>query len=373
MAGNVNWARSLSTTITNYLREEELACFRNFKFWSTIVNNGRVQTGMSGESIQWQVQYRNHLPTGNTGETPRNFARENLWKNATLGWRGSQVTDAIYNREQLANRGAQALVKVASGLKDRLMKSMNQYLGKEWVVDGEATGNEDRLVGIETMFGTNGTIDVTGTGATQRSYQAADPFYYPSDTYASLSTVLANYGGSLVSDTYWPNGTSDAETDFWTPVIVNGVSSFFGASTWKDNCTKAIREAIHQTQRNESLEDQIDMCLMNRRLYIEALNSLDSKERVVVTRDNGLRAYGFKDVFEFDGVECSKDEAVPANTAYGLASGNIELLSLQDNLLEAEGPFYDEETQQFRYAVTMLGNLKFKSPRNFFKIKTSGS
>jgi hypothetical protein len=371
MPQNVNWARSLATTITNYLKEEELACFRNFKFWSMIVNNGRTETGMSGETFQWQIQYRNHLVSGNTGETMRSFARENLWKNATLGWRGLQATDAIYNREQLANRGAQALVKVASGMKDRLIKSMNQKLGAEWVIDGEATGNEDRLVGIETMFGATQTIDVTGTGATARTANSADPFYYPNDTYAGLSTVLANYGGSLTSATFWPNGSSDPETDFWTPVIVNGVSSYFGASTWKDNCMKALREAIHQTQRNDTMEDQVDMCIMNRRLYIEALNSLDSKERVVVTRDNGLRSYGFKDVFEFDGVECTKDEAVPADTAYGLSTGNISFKSLQDNLLEVEGPFYDEETQQFRYAVTMLGNLCFKSPRNFFKIRTA--
>ena len=36
----------------------------------------------------------------------------------------------------------------------------------------------------------------------------------------------------------------------------------------------------------------------------------------------------------------------------------------QDNVR----PFYDELTQQFRYVVSTLGNLKFKSPRNFFKI-----
>jgi hypothetical protein len=279
-----------------------------------------------------------------------------------------QATDAIYKREMLENRSAQALVQVAGKMKNRLVTSAEQFLATQWVLDGNAIGNEDSWHGIESFMAATQTIDSTATGATARSANTADPFYYPNDNYAGQSTVLGVAGGSLVSDGFWPNGKSDPETDYFSPVIVNGDSSYFGASTWKDNCTKALREAIHQTQRNDTKEDQIDMCLMDRRLYIEMLNTLDGKERVVVTRDNGLRSYGFKDVFEFDGVECSAENSVPANTAYGLAVGNIELLCLEDQVLVSEGPFYDEETQQFRYVVSNLGNLKFKSPRNFFKI-----
>jgi hypothetical protein len=89
---------------------------------------------------------------------------------------------------------------------------------------------------------------------------------------------------------------------------------------------------------------------------------------VIVSRQNGLRSYGFSDVFEIDGVEVSSENSVPANTGYGLAVGNIELLCMENQLMVSEGPFYDELTQQFRYVVSTLGNLKFKSPRNFFKL-----
>ena len=151
-------------------------------------------------------------------------------------------------------------------------------------------------------------------------------------------------------------------------MIVNADSSYFGATTWKDNCVKAVREAIHQTRRNDSKEDQVDMVLLDRRLYIDFLNTLDAKERVIVSRQNGLRSYGFTDVFELDGVEVSAENSVPANTGYGLATGNVELLCMESQLMVSEGPFYDEISQQFRYVVSTLGNLKFKSPRNFFKI-----
>jgi len=70
---------------------------------------------------------------------------------------------------------------------------------------------------------------------------------------------------------------------------------------------------------------------------------------------------------QLDGVELGTEYAVPANTAYGLAIGNIELLNMEGQMFNSEGPFYDEVTQSYRYCVSTLGNLKFKSPRNFIK------
>jgi hypothetical protein len=118
------------------------------------------------------------------------------------------------------------------------------------------------------------------------------------------------------------------------------------------------------------------MVLLDRRLYIDMLNTLDAKERVIVSRANGLRSYGFTDVFELDGVEISSEGSIgsvsaTANSGYGLAVNNMELLCMEGQLMNSEGPFYDEITQQYRYVVSTLGNLKFKSPRNFFKIIAS--
>ena len=365
MASSTDWARSIATTIVNHLREEEVASLRKYKVFAALEGSGNIRTNMSWRGFDWEIQYRNHNPSWNNGETPRSFARQNLWKNAELEYRGAQVTDAIYKKEMLENRSAQALVNVAGKMASRLLTSMEQYLAKEWVVDGYTAGNELRFHGIESFMGTNGTINVS-TGA-QRTANAADPFGYPSDTYAGLSTVLGAYGGSQKSGV-WPNGEADPEYDFYSQVIVNHTSTYFGGSTWAANCVKAVREAIHQTRRNETKEDQVDMVLLDRRLFIDFLNTLDSKERVIVSRTNGLRSYGFTDVFELDGVEISGEGSIPANTGYGMAIGNVELLCMENQLMVSEGPFYDEQTQQFRYVVSTLGNLKFKTPRNFFKL-----
>jgi hypothetical protein len=371
MASSTDWARSIATTIVNHLREEEVASLRKFKFFAALEGGGRIRTNMSGRGFDWQVQYRNHTPSGNNGETPRSFARENLWKSLELEYRGAQATDAIYKKEMLENRGTQALINVAGKLASRLLTSMEQYLSREWVVNGYLPGNELRMHGVESFMGATQTIDVTsGTSVTPRAADPADPFYYPNATYAGQSTVLGASGGSQKAGS-WPNGEADPEFDFFSPVIVNATSSYFGSTSWKDNCVKAVREAIHQTRRNDTREDQVDMVLLDRRLFIDFLNTLDSKERVMVTRQNGLRSYGFTDVFELDGVEVGSEVAVPNGVGYGLATGNIELLCMENQLMVSEGPFYDEITQQYRYVVSTLGNLKFKSPRNFFKIRTS--
>jgi hypothetical protein len=370
MSSATDWARSIATTIVNHLREEEIASLRKYKLFAALEGAGQIRTNMSGRGFDWEIQYRNHTPSGNNGETPRSFSRENLWKRAELEYRGAQVTDAIYKREMLENRSAQALVNVAGKMASRLLTSMEQYLAREWVQDGYASGNELRFHGIESFMGATQTIQEGAAGATARSANVADRFYYPNDSYAGLSTVLGAYGGSGDTSATWPDGKVDPEFDFFSPIIVNADSSFFTATspTWKTNCVAAVREALHQTRRNDTKEDQIDMVLLDRRLFIDFLNTLDSKERVIVSRTNGLRSYGFTDVFELDGVEVSGENSVPANTGYGLSVGNIELLCMESQLMVSEGPFYDEITQQYRYVVSTLGNLKFKSPRNFFKL-----
>ena len=98
-------------------------------------------------------------------------------------------------------------------------------------------------------------------------------------------------------------------------------------------------------------------------------SAYEDKQRFVVSKENGLKSLGFTTV-EFDGVEVGTEYGVPANTAYGLAVGNCELLNMESQMYNSEGPFYDEISSSYRYVVSTLGNLKFKSPRSFIKWKS---
>jgi len=373
MPSQTDWARTIGTTLVTHLKETEQTTFRQFKVFAALEGNGRVAMNQGGRGFDWQVRYRNQPVTSNNGESPRVFARHNLWQRAYLPYRGYTVTDQVTKREMLENRGAQALIDIAGKMNSRLQESMREHLSKEVYIDGNAAGNENRWHGLESIFAINGTVNVSdGTQRAAGDQNAAlDPFGYPADEYAGLSTQLGYIAGSQLEAGSWPNVTVDPEYDFYSPIVCNYTSTYFGGATatWKDQCIEAIREGVNHAKRNDTRESQIDMILVNRKMYIDFLNRLDSRERAIVTKTNGLRSYGFSDVVELDGIEVSTEYAVPSGVGYGLSIGNMEMKCMEGQLMVGEGPYYNEELQSYRYAVSVLANIKMKSPRNFIKFQ----
>lgn len=364
------FARVSSTTLAKHIRDVEEAMSRNFAMGALLNQNGRILFNEGGVGFDWPVQYRLHNVEGNTGETQRNFARRNLWKVAKLEYRGYQATDTMYLREFLENRGPEGIVKVFDRFVDRLETSLQQHLGKQYYVDGEAAGNEQSWHGFESLFGINGTIDSTKAGAVQRAANAADKFGYPSATYAGLNTQLGAYSGENESGQTWPNGVADPEFDFWSPIVVNYTSTAYGGATtsFKDQGREAMRDGIWHSQRNSSLAGQITNIFLARDLYIDLLNDLDTTERTLVTSENSLRAYGFKNVVVFDGLEVALETGINTGIGYGMNWRCVDLRSMNDRLLVSEGPEYDIHSQSFNTVVYTLSNLRFATPRDFFKV-----
>jgi hypothetical protein len=270
----------------------------------------------------------------------------------------------------LENRGQQALVDVAGKMAERLQESLEQHLSYQPYRDGNASGAENDFHGMESFLSYSGTINEEASGpfTSRTSGNAADRYGAPNDNYAGLSCTPGFYGGDRIGSgtARWPNVPVDPEADFWSPIVVNYNASLFGGSTWKDNCVFAIREGIHQCKRNDTKDAQIDLVVIDRAMYIQFLNSYKTQERIVVSKENGLKALGFSDVVTLDNVEVTSEYAVPAGKGYGMSIGNMELRCLENQLMVAEGPFFAEETQSYRYACSTLGNFKFKSPRSFF-------
>ena len=373
----VAFARSSATTLAHHIRDVESAFMRNFQIGAILESNGRVNYNNGGEGFDWPVQYRIHNLEGNTGQTNRNFSQRNLWKTAYLEFRGYQATDSMYYREFLSNRGPEGIVKVYDQFTQRIEKSVKQALGTEYYVNGNAADKNTSWHGFETMFdindGTNDQTIQTGTfPGTARTANAADINGYPNGTYAGLSMVLGNYNGDNEASKTWPEGLADPQFDFWSPLVTNANttdSGFAGATNdWVGQGDEILRYAIITAQRNSSLEGQITNVVMSRDYYMKFLNLIDDKERMLVTSETQLRALGFKNVVNFDGIECSWEVGVPSSTAYGYNYNMMELKSMDTALLRSEGPVYDIDSQAFNAVVSTLSNLKFASPRNCFKI-----
>lgn len=361
------WERTLQTTIPKHIAKEEKAFLRNFQIGALLDAAGRVSYNNAGAGFEWDIQYRKHTLVGSTGQNVRNFTQKNLWKKAELPYRGYEATDAISKKEFLSNRGKEAVVKVYQRFVSRLRESIKQGLGPEYYVDGNASGNEQSWHGFESMFGINGTVTIT-TGA-QRTANAADIVGYPSDTYANLSTVLGNYGGSQESGSVWPQGVASSEYDFFSPLIVNYTSTALGGAsdTFAAQGDEALRYGIIQSDRNGGMGKGMTNIILARDLYTDLCNLLDGKEEVQIKSDMSLRAFGFTKTLMFDGVEVSFEHAVPETVGYGFSYNNIDLMCMNNQFIEVEGPEYDMDSSQYKVVAGTLSNLRYTTPRDFVK------
>lgn len=356
------WLRVATTTIADYIREEEVNVLRNRKLPAMLKERGRITFNHSGTEMDWKVRWKRAPITGYADGDTLSFARKDRHKPATLGWRGYSATDSVTKFEQLQNRGKEAIINIFSTTAKMLMEDMEEHFAEEFYVDGNAAGNSKKLHGLESFLG-NG-------GAAAAGYIAT-----PSDTYAGLSTSLGNYGGSWAtngsSQVTWPVGTGDAHYDFWSPLIVNYTSTAWSATTktWPNTCVEALRFGITHAAKNKSKRGQVDMYLLDPQLYFQFKQAHESKQQINVNRGQaaGLVALGFTDVMNFDGVDVTSEYGVPANVAYGIALGAMELCSMQDRLFVPDGPDMEISTKSYRFSIDMMGNLKC-NPRNFVKL-----
>lgn len=375
MAGSENLSQSSSTRTLNnilpkYIRQEENCVLRKHVLGAMLDARGRVSFNNSGEGVRWPVKIRLHDLQSNNGYSARTFTPLAQHRQAGLKLdKGYQLTDAIYKGEMLAGRGAEALVNTAKNISSNLLESGREGLATQYYNNANTSGNEAYFDGLETMFGraASPTTIAIATGLEQAANDA-DLFAWPDATYALLSTELGALGGAQRSGV-WPNGQADPHYDAWTPIIQHYNSTALNgtAHTWADQCEESIALSFLQTRRNDNGNSQNELVILDRELYRQLANKKRSTERVNITSDLPLRSFGFADVIEVDNIQVTWDYACPANVGYGINVENMELLLREDSLLKLESD-YDIDTQATKHVLYCLGNLKFNSPRRFFKV-----
>lgn len=358
------WSRVVATTIEKHLRGAEPAILRNRKLLAALQQKGRISFNHSGRSLTWRMEYRRQDATPYGDMDQVTFQRTDRHKVAELDWRSYNITDAVSKKEKLMNRGREQIVKLFSDQAEHLVEDINEYFHEQLYVDGNATGNENRIHGIESFMSNS------GAGTTKIAN--------PNDTYAGLVCTLGNYGGTWTGN--WPDGSGSAQYDFWSPLILDMTDADWGASTdsWANNSIEILRFGIIALQRNSSKQGMLDLICLDRSMYRDFLDALDEKERINVMRDaktSLMVSLGFTDTVMFDGVDVSWEYGHPASShstdtriGYMYNFDKMELMSLQDRLFVPEGPIYDETRKLWRVSVDFFGNLKFVSPRYFGKI-----
>jgi hypothetical protein len=353
-----DWSRIVNTTINEYIRDVEVNVLRNRKLTDLLRKRGRISFNHGGQLMDWKVQYKRAPMIGYADTDTLTFSRRDRWKTAQLDYRGYAITDSMTKGEKLKNKSVEAIVKLYDGIAKNLMDDVEDQFGDELYINGYAAGNQKRMHGIESFV----------NGATQN---AGNLVGTQTATYAGLSTVLGNYGGTWTGT--WPTGTGDAHYDFWSPLIVDYTNSGWSAATktWPNTCVEVVRFAIIKARKNKTKKGHLDLIFLNDELFRQLLAQQEAKERIVI--DRGKKSgdedeVGFGDNLYFDGCQITFEYGIPAAVGYGFNVDQMELRSMQGQLFVPEGPDYDVASKSWRFSVDFYGNIVF-NPRYFVKFQ----
>lgn len=326
---------------------------------------GRIKTGSSGGQFRWVVRIKDHALQGFPDNTPVNFNKIDTKENAYLPWRGYYASDTITLREKLEQGGPEAMIKIFANREETIRRGITRGLASEFFKDGNLAANvaAETFHGIESMMSIGAQTDADVVATTHN------------DTYANLSTAV---------------GGLDATQDrCWTPVIINTDRTPTGGSqqTWANYADEYIRAGRLRATYGSGPDDSPDVCLLNRDAFEALLNLLDDKERISIARGSNseLVSLGFRNHVELDGLPIMWGAEVPANDAspylgggttstvrgYLFTTGRMELKVLGkpgDKSLFTSKVTFNDTYRADNIFLSLLGNLKFDSPRHFGKL-----
>lgn len=364
------WEGALEVTRETYMKTVVKAAMRRRLFFAMLRKRGKFKFNQGGTDLTWLIEKKQHNPQQFGDGQPIQFVRKSLHKQATIGFRSYYDNDAISWRNEMQNKGTDALVKLGASKLEGLGTSMKSFLNGELFKDGYAAGNEQSIHGLESMFGTGTTV-------------AGDIIAQPSDTYATLATDLATEGGVWSSDyttspnanaaSDWPFGNpvghhSGTHYDYWSPKHWNWSSTGWntGGVTWEDNCLLVLRNAVTCQRRLNGEEGKTDMFLCDDRMLIDLKTALEPRMRTS-TPHKAAQDLGFESVVNYEGVAVDTDFHIPVNAGYGVSLDQMEFCTQTPDLFESHGPQWELTQMAHLFLTAFLGNVKYKSPKYFWK------
>lgn len=347
----------INTTIEKHIKKVERdTVIRKRKLLAALEKKGRISFNHGGTERTWRVQFKratmNPLAFEN-GSTA--FEDVDRYRTARLGWRSYIATDALHKAQELQNKGPEAIIKLITDKVERLLDDMRDQFPEELYIDGNASGNTNRLHGFESWCGNSSTISGGKVGN-------------PSDTYAGHQTNLGLYGGSFTGT--WPRGKGSAQYDWWSPLIVDYTNNNWvaGTKTWPNTNEEAMRFGLLNLARHKSTPNLI---LLDQEMYQQFVDSYSDKQRIKT--DGGLmRELGFSpESTSFDGVDVTWEYGITSGIGYGIILDKLSLESMQGQLFVADKD-WDIAARTKRFSLDFYGNLRIESPKFFLKFAALG-
>ncbi len=365
------WVGVIHSTAPKYLKGAEDLTVRDRIVLAFLKSRGRLKFNENSHTCIWDVEYSQPPIEPYADGGVLNFQRHDPMRQLVTDWRGYVGTDQMTRKERLMNQGPTAIYKRYDRIIPNLMKSITDKFGGEWMVDGYAAGNENRLLGIDSFMG----------GETVTS---ASKVTIPTDMYATRATNLQDQGGFWSADlaagdrpyqgstitTDWPDGNGSSEYDFMSPKLINSEHDWGGGGPGWDGGTGNGEYIIRQGTIWLSLlggkEGMPDLFLTNGSMYGKYLNQQSAKQRIIVPHKES-QDLGFGNSVNQEGIGIYKDFEIAPKVGYFLNFDKMKLLSLADKLFFRSGPDWSIETQSWLFNIGFFGNMQF-SPKCFGKV-----
>lgn len=357
----------VNTSMPEYLKGADDLTIKKRLVLMMLERRGLVTLNHNGYEQTEDVQYKEPPTEAYADGATVNYAPRDLWKQATIDWRGYLVTDYMSYKQTLMNSGTEAIVRRYAGIIPNMVKSVRNKLGLEVYVDGYASGNENRLCGAESFC-----------GYTAGSTAAGDIIAFPSDTYRGLSTAfrtagtwtsaLSTYPNTALARDY-PEGTGDPEAHYWTPILAKWDSTGWntGVTTWSGNSEKTLRRVVQWLTHTAGGDGGDLLGMLSGDMMTGFKDAMSAKNRQLAPHMEATDL-GFPDTLNFEGLALKSEYGVAAQTGFVFNVGEMELMSLDTKLITSRGPDFCPDTLGYKFSVGMFGNIKFGSPKYHAKI-----
>lgn len=352
-----------------YLKKASDLTYRRRLWLSMLRRYGMIEANANSHSLVWNVEYSEPEVRQYADAGDLEFNEHDALQQLVLDVRGYTATDRITEKQKLMNGGSAQVDDLYKNKTDRLLKRVNKVLCGEMYVDGNATGNSNRFMGVNSFLGDDGAT------------VAADQIARPSDSYAGRSTAPGADGGTYSSDgtsynatmaTDFPFGSGDVEYDYLLPLLVNISSTGWKAGTTFDsNCEEIMRFArIAQVNRGAKLENSKApfIHMLGADMYADFLNFYSARNRQVVPHAESANL-GFGDTMNFEGDAVHYEYDCPSGEGYGFVPTMMELFHLGPQLINSRGPEWAITKMAYLYLIYVFGNLRCQ-PKFFVKYKS---
>ena len=312
-----------------------------------------------GKTLKWRVRYKRRTINAGPGvNTTYTFTPHQTKKLAELDWRNYWLTESYTKFEELISTNPEtALGDITEEVMTEAMEDFRADFPLKFFNDGNVSGNRG-VHGVESFMSYSGTVTNGLVGD-------------PNDVYAGLYTTLGYYGGTWTppSSQGWPIPTDSgcaSQYHFWSPMVVDYTNALWnaGTKTWINTWSEALRFAV--TYQKIIQDAKVDLFYLHPELERDMKDSLTAKETFEITANSELVRLGFP-TLNFEGTEVLSGYGLPGSTGYGLSWDNIELRSLQDQLVATDS---DEDLVSLtkRMLFDFYGNYRFESPAKFVKL-----